>query len=64
VPELKAILLTAVPKLQPSLEEEYVPFWIVIAPCMADSAVAIAVGIDVAQTGFTLGEVNPNPRTP
>jgi hypothetical protein len=31
---------------------------------MADSAVDIAVGIDVAQTGFTLGEVNPNPRTP
>jgi hypothetical protein len=31
---------------------------------MAESAVAIAVGIAVAHTGFTFGEVNSNPLTP
>jgi hypothetical protein len=34
---------------------------------MAESAVAIAVGMAVAHTGFTFGEgedVNPKPRTP
>jgi len=63
VPETRVSFLTALPELQPPLE--YVPgAAIVITPCIAESAVVIAEGIEVAQTGLIFGSVKLKPITP